>query len=282
MKETAPNSIKSDDLYRQMYARLGRTLSRWIDGVINRVAYPYIETRYFSSDGGLDLWVDDLIEVSSIAQSDDNGENYTAMTADDYILMTGNDPNGRGSYNRIDIDVTSADFGSWSRGQKAIRIIGEWGYTTERALRWQDTGDDLAAAIASTTATTFTVADSDGLDTYGNSPRFSKGQIIKIDTEIMQVVGVDDTTNTITVVRGTNGSTAATHLISADIYKWAVPMDIKQACTIQAIHQWKRGIAGFADASAMPDFGKVIHIKTIDPEAVALLSNHMRIDVDVS
>jgi hypothetical protein len=68
----------------------------------------------------------------------------------------------------------------------------------------------LAAAITSASATTFTVANS-------NYP-LQAGQIVEVDNELMRVTGVARTagsTDTATVVRGVNGSTAATHLINA-------------------------------------------------------------------
>lgn len=75
----------------------------------------------------------------------------------------------------------------------------ELGQTTEQVAT-------LNAAISSTSATTFTVANS-------NYP-LQAGQLVEIDNELMRVTGVSRVaggSDTVTVVRGVNGSTAATH-----------------------------------------------------------------------
>ncbi|MDR3591588.1 MAG: hypothetical protein P4N41_18180 [Negativicutes bacterium] len=67
--------------------------------------------------------------------------------------------------------------------------------------------DALAAAITSTTATTISVI---------TGSWFSVGKTISIDNEQMYVSGIS--TNTLTVTRGYNGTTANTHLIGANVF----------------------------------------------------------------
>jgi len=54
------------------------------------------------------------------------------------------------------------------------------------------------------------------------------GHVLKIDSEYLLVTAVSGTT--ITVQRGFNGSTAATHLILASIYMFRWQGEINQAC----------------------------------------------------
>lgn len=68
------------------------------------------------------------------------------------------------------------------------------------------TPDVLAAAIVSTTATTFTAT----LGEY-----YKKGRVISIEDEEMLVRDV--ATNTVTVVRGWHGTTPATHVINTPV-----------------------------------------------------------------
>lgn len=68
----------------------------------------------------------------------------------------------------------------------------------------------LAAAIASTSATTLTTTA--GATTSG----IDSGAILQVDTELMEVWGSPSGT-TVTVIRGVLGSTAATHLIDSVI-----------------------------------------------------------------
>lgn len=114
-----------------------------------------------------------------------------------------------------------------------VSVAGVWGFHPDYAHAWMAV-DALAAAIVTTTATTFTVADADGEDDYGMVPRFSPGNLIKIDSEYMEVIKVDANTNTLTARRGVNGSTAATHLISAVISTWQVDYPVQRAVARQS------------------------------------------------
>lgn len=112
-------------------------------------------------------------------------------------------------------------------------IVGIWGLHRDYTNAWQAV-DTLAAAITTTSATTFTVADADGADSYGMTPRFSPGNLIKIDSEFMEVTAVNTSTNVITVRRGVNGTTAATHLIATPVSTFQVEEPIRHAVARQA------------------------------------------------
>jgi hypothetical protein len=114
-----------------------------------------------------------------------------------------------------------------------VSIPGIWGFHSDYAHAWLDV-DTLAAAITTTTATTFTVADVDGADAYGNTPRISAGQLVKIDSEFMEVISTNTTTNVVTVIRGAHGSTAATHLIAAAVSVWQVEEPVQMAVARQS------------------------------------------------
>ena len=71
-----------------------------------------------------------------------------------------------------------------------------------------DSTSDLNGAISSTSATSVVVDD--GTD-------FEVGQNIKVDTEEMTITAIS--THTLTVVRGVNGTTAATHSDNVSVYE---------------------------------------------------------------
>jgi hypothetical protein len=114
-----------------------------------------------------------------------------------------------------------------------IIVYGVWGYHRAYVRAWRVV-DALAAAIISTSATTLTVADVDGADEYGFAPRISAGNLIKIDSEIMEVIATTVATNTVTVRRGANGTTAATHLIAAPVSTWQTEDTIRRVTARQA------------------------------------------------
>lgn len=116
---------------------------------------------------------------------------------------------------------------------RQLSLPGIWGFHRDYAHAWLAV-DALAAAIISTTATTLTVADADGDDSNGLPYRISPGHLLKIDAEYLEVVAVNTTTNVVTVKRGVNGTTAATHLISAVVYRWQVEEVIQRAVARQS------------------------------------------------
>src|SRR5690606_14042914 len=82
-------------------------------------------------------------------------------------------------------------FDSWygycddTQAPPMVTIAGTWGYHSDWANAWLDV-TTLAAAIVSTSATTFTVANIDGADAYGRTPMISAGALVKIDDEYME------------------------------------------------------------------------------------------------
>ena len=281
LKAVAPDAIRSTSTqYDSLFVSLAERLSRWIDNYTQREFYPYLETRYFEGDAEDELWIDDLVEITSVSISTDGGTTYTALEDTDYIPMHGDDYNSLKSYTVLKVDINGT-LGSWPKGQKSVRVIGTWCFTDNRALFFEDTIDAVNHATGiNVTDTTLKLNDVDGADKWGRTPRISSGQILRIEAEQMEVTATDTTTGvqTATVVRGVNGTTAAAHADTKQVDKFMPPEPLKQACIIQAIKQFKRGQVGFGYAEALPDLGRILHIKTIDPEALALLAPYAKLE----
>lgn len=141
-------------------------------------------------------------------------------------------------------------------GPLTVIVYGVWGYHRNYARAWQAV-DTLAAAIISASATTFTVADVDGADEYGFAPRISAGNLIQIDNEIMEVIATTVATNTVTVRRGVNGTTAATHLISAPVSVWRAEDGIRRATARQAGMMYAR--RGAYEQQTITDVGVITY-----------------------
>jgi hypothetical protein len=273
VRSIAPDALQSSvTTYDQLFLRLANTISRWIDDHCQRVFYPLVETRYFEGRGGEDLYIEDLLSASEVAYSTDGGLTYTVLSSSDYILMAGEDYNPRGSYNQIKVDI-NGDLGSWPKGQKAVRVIGLWSWTDNREEAWLDSTDEVEDNPLASSDATLTVNDVDGADLFGATPRLSAGNLIRIEDEYCEATATASGSNTATIVRGRNGSDADAHAQNTQIDIWRVPDVVKQGTIIQAIHQFKRGQAGYADAEALPDVGRIMHIKTIDPEVIELLAS---------
>lgn len=192
-------------------ARLGRYIaqaSRSIETFTGRTFYPVTATKYFDAprDGcKLFLAYEDLLALTTL--TDATG----TITSGYYWLYP---------LNMTPKHSIVLDTGSLGRGfeydedpQRAVSIAGQWGYCADYVA----TGYTLGVAVSSTTATTIVLSGS-GCEI---------GWTLLIDSETMFVSGVSG--NVATVERGANGTTAATHLIAATVYRYTAPADIELA-----------------------------------------------------
>ena len=220
-----------------------REVSRMMDSSAKTVYYPFIQTRnydiprfnvspwsnlyaipydvfpYTAHVGGayqsyltFDLYLLDLLTLT-------NGEG-TTIASSKYYLYPSNYYPKRG----VRLKPTSgtvwlpATTGEW---EQVIQVQGVWGYHEDYTNAWVDTAATLSAAITTTSATTFTCT----------TGKIKAGQLLKIDSEYFYASAVTTgASDTITVVRGANGSTAATHLISTAISYWQVDYSIQSLC----------------------------------------------------
>jgi hypothetical protein len=108
----------------------------------------------------------------------------------------------------------------WTATPRGISVPGKWGYQDERVAL-----GTLTAAVTTTTATTFPL-----------SVAASPGQTLLIDAEQVYVTSV--ATLNATVRRGVNGTTAATHLITAAVERYVYDAGVVDCCL--AIMQRRR------------------------------------------
>ena len=298
IKQVAPDAILiTTTQYDKLFITLAERISRWVDNHTQRMFFPFIDTRFYSvsrnrghhgtfghhgfSDDARaefeDLWIDDLIEITSVNVSDDDGANYTELAATDYIAMHGQDFNSEKSFTLLKIDQNGT-IGSWPVGQRSVKIVGTWNFTDDRSSFFEDTLDAVVDAPLSDSATEVTLTDVDGLDLHGLTPRVSPGNLLRIESEILEVTATDTATQKATITRGVNGSVAAAHVATTQIDKFVAPQPLKQACIIQAVRQYKRGQGGFGDAVANLDMGRILIMKTLDPEALVLLQAYTKLE----
>jgi hypothetical protein len=111
-------------------------------------------------------------------------------------------------------------------------IAGVWGYHSDYPNAWVQV--DALAAQQTADAGNFTVADADGADQDGITPRFSPGMLVKIDDEVELVTAVNTTTNVVTATRHQNGTEAAVHAAAEPVYVWQTEDPIRRVTARQA------------------------------------------------
>ncbi len=217
-----------------------RAASRDISEIAQSKFAPRIETHYYDAplEGG--AWSqlysdvdrlnrkivgarelvlgDDLLEVTTFTNGDG-----TVIASNQYILEPYNDSVKNKlallrSSSVSFLPTAAADY------QRALSILGVWGNHNDYLNAWVDSTTTLGVAITSASATTFTSSAGASL---------KAGWLIKIDSEYLYIVSI--ATNTVTVQRGVNGSTAATHLISTAVYYWEVMFQIESICRQAAV-----------------------------------------------
>lgn len=204
--------------------------------------YPVVRTRYLDGPAAhvdrWQLWLPaDLLTVTSIKLDLDGDRTYeTTLSGSDYELVALR-PDGTGPYVRVDLKPQGSR-ATWPTGRRSIEIVGTWGWGTET----EAVGTLAAGLDASATAVTMTAGH--GL---------TGGELLVIDSEDLYVQLV--TVNALTVVRGANGSTAATHSSAAAVRMRRFPRPIEQATALRAIRLWRAGQNGFASEAGAPEMG---------------------------
>jgi hypothetical protein len=143
----------------------------------------------------------------------------------------------------VTLTTSSASFEYDTDPVRAHAITGWWGYHTDWANAWVDSGDTvLNTGGINTSATSIEVADPAGLNALGDEYRLQEMQLIKVDNELMYIKSIAATASpeTLTVERGVNGSTAATHSEGATIYTFRPEEDVRTAIWAWALHLLRR------------------------------------------
>lgn len=125
-----------------------------------------------------------------------------------------------------------------------VNIVGIFGMAKNWINAFQDEDAIQDVGGINTSATLITVADADGSNFEQLSPRFSRGQLIRVISnsvsEYMRVVGVNNVANTLTVRRAQNGTTTAIHAKDATISVFYPEHGIRQAVAAQAAMFYER------------------------------------------
>jgi hypothetical protein len=204
---------------------------------------PVVETRYFDVTAnsyddlleqfymGYPLLETTLVKVGETTLTLWDGTPANRGTSDYYLHPRGLTPAYRlqGLDGRIWLPTDYSDPAAYLQ---AIAVTGTWGFRRRYGTEgFRASGDTVQSSPLSSSATSLTVTDADGVSWEGVTPRFSPGQLLKIESEFVRVEAVDTGTNALTITRGINGTTAAAHAQNVAISVWYPQPEIVRAVT---------------------------------------------------
>jgi hypothetical protein len=211
------------------------SVSRRIDEFTGRGSGfgPRTGTNKYDGMGGSELRLnDDLVSVTSITlRAVTRGTVTQTPVADtDYYLVRGDGTYGDPPYRKLVLHGAGS-IRVFGTGLKVTEIAGTWGYPA--ILR------DLAPTTSEVLDATEQSIDVSALT--GISP----GMTLLIESEQVYVSAlVDSTTDSITVDRGVNGTTAATHTTGQVIKRYIYTATVVDACNRVALRRWRSRDAG--------------------------------------
>jgi len=239
--------------------------SRQIDDHCRRHFYAVTETRYYSPVSSVCLRVDDLLSVTSLATDEDDDRDYDyTWAATDYDLIPDN------GFPKWRIETTPLGSYRFPVARRSVKIVGLFGYGDGySATPYIATG--ATVTIANTTSTTVTVSD--------DSLVFA-GDTLLAGTEQMYVTQVTaGATDSVTVVRGVNGTTAAIQAAAA-ASRYLYPQPIVNACTRLAARLFRMQAAPFG-VEGTGEFGTATVIGSrFDSAILQDLAPYRRLEYD--
>jgi len=235
--------------------------SRLIDKFCNRRFYVELRTWYF--DGAAMLTVPDLLDVTTLKiDSDADGTPENTLVPTDYILY----PLNYYPKQYVKISPYSNYAGFASGVASGVEIVALWGYGDGlSAAPYRDSGDAVQDNPLSNSATTLNV--NDGED-------FAIGQTLLIEDEQLYISAI--ATNALIVKRAQNGTTAASHVQDTTINIYQYPVDIVEACLIEAMRWFKRKDTAYQDVIAIPELGQISVYKGLDPDVKLILAAYRK------
>lgn len=205
---------------------------------------PWYDTNYYTASSenvnyyaGTLTFTDMLLEPTSILTE------TTTLTYNTQVL-----PYPRNQYpiRALRLDRTVSPVLSWyPLGQQrfeTIAITGFWGFREQYPTQGFVTSTDSIQDVGGITDVTQTihVTSVTGADYYGVTPRFSPGNLIRLENELCEVRAVDAALNTLTVTRGARGTTASAHAQATTIKIWYPQPDLVGACARSVAMRYTR------------------------------------------
>jgi hypothetical protein len=232
--------------------------SRSIDTYCKRYFYSTSETKQFRGAGHR-LFLDaDLLSITTLTTLKDDRTTDKTWATTDYELF----PLGDTVYPKEWIELAdNTSAGSFASGiKRGVQIAGIFGYGN---------GSSSTPYLSATTTNdgSFTASDTTFTATAGSN--LNIGETILIDSEQMYITGISS--NTITIQRGMNGTTGASHSTGATVSVYQYPQEVTNACYLQSGRISKRWQTAYATSLGAPEMSPFEVSTNLDGDVRRLL-----------
>lgn len=266
IRQTLKNSDTADD--QRMLAKL-RAATNEIERFTGKQFQPVIETRTFdwTSTSYVGFRSQTALQITSVVDGQQRTISTTAMLP---MGATGSTFGTTiGPFYGVEVVPAQGDFLTYLyTKRRAIAVAGTWGWHNDFANAWCNSGVTVQNSPLSSGATTITTSTNDQTitDAFGRNWNITQpvvaqygtihvGNLIQIDTEWMQVVGVPNSTS-LTVIRGVHGTTAASHVLNSVISTYVVPADVNDIAINWASRLYYQDSTGSGGNVSMKAFGR--------------------------
>lgn len=223
----------------------GRHISSYYNTLLLRGLPPLLAISTVSADGS---------DISSTVEGYPQGAPYF-----DQLLINSN---GQAWYSYLCSNGSAPGYAA---------INGVWGYHSDYANAWVQV--DALTVEQAVDALNFTVANADGEDQDGITPRFSPGMLVKIGDEIELVTAVNTGNNVVTATRHHLGTTPAVHADESPVYVWQTEDPIRRITARQAALMVAR--RGAFQVETVDGVGTVSYPQDLLTELADVLTEYM-------
>lgn len=229
---------------------------------LQRTCMPYVATKKFAPSNlrnSVELVLrDDLLAVTTVTNA-----SGATVSSSVYNLR----PDNVYPKNIVEITTQSGTYWDFSYIEDRVQIAGIWGYVPHYAQNAWKSLTTLSSAITTTGQSTLQVPTVAGV---------SVGDYLLIGSEQVFVTASDGgaTTETLTIDRSANGTTAATHLSGAAVSVFQQLADIKMA--VREMVVWLYLTKDQIGGSVQVFDGGTVQVQGLDPNVQKTLARHQR------
>lgn len=207
IKEMTETSTSDDPLVRDALW----FVTRRIEELTSRELFPRVRVEYVDGYGehidesrGILYLPKPLLSLTSITVS---GTTWTVNT--DFYLQPRNGQTPITALRAVPGKSWGSTGDDW---QESIVITGIWGYRSNYSSAWYSPGETVPSGGLTSSATSFTASDANGIDAMRRTPRYAAGMLLRFGgSELAAVLETDYGSNETHLRRGMFGSTATAH-----------------------------------------------------------------------